>query len=78
MNNMFQHFGKNFKVKKGRYIWKEEKCLKIVYCLDTLWVENFDGIALSVTVKEIEAFCVFWPKFGLSVASIGHIIEGQG
>ena len=26
-----------------------------VHCLDTLWVENFDEIALSRTVKEIEA-----------------------
>ena len=33
-----------------------------VHCLDTLWVENFDEIALSHTVKEIEAnfcFCIF-------------------
>ena len=29
-----------------------------VHCSDTLWVENFDEIALSRTVKEIEAnFC---------------------
>ena len=26
-----------------------------VQCSDTLWVENFDEIALSGTVKEIEA-----------------------
>ena len=26
--------------------------------LDTLWVENFDEIALSLTVKEIEVNCV--------------------
>ena len=31
----------------------------LVYFLDTLGVENFDEIALSLTVKEIEAFCVF-------------------
>ena len=39
--------------------------------LDTLWVENFDEIALSRTVKEIEAnlcFAIFgenskWPPF---------------
>ena len=33
-----------------------------VHCLDTLWVENFDEIALSHTVKEIEAnlwFAIF-------------------
>ena len=39
--------------------------------LDTLWVENFDKIALSRTIKEIEAimcFAIFgknskWPPF---------------
>ena len=30
-----------------------------VHFLDTLWVENFDEIALSRTVKEIEAFLCF-------------------
>ena len=42
-----------------------------VQCSDTLWVENFDEIALSRTVKEIEAnlcFAIFgknskWPPF---------------
>ena len=42
-----------------------------VKCSDTLWVENFDEIALSRTVKEIEAnlcFAIFgknskWPPF---------------
>ena len=29
--------------------------LQRVHSLDTLWVENFDEIALSRTVKEIEA-----------------------
>ena len=29
-----------------------------VQCSDALWVENFDEIALSRTVKEIEADCV--------------------
>ena len=29
--------------------------LQRVHSLDTLWVENFDEIALSHTVKEIEA-----------------------
>ena len=50
--------------------------LQRVHSLDTLWVENFDKIALSRTVKEIEAnlcfatfgrskfvFCHFWQKF---------------
>ena len=30
-----------------------------VHCSDTLWVENFDEIALSRTVKEIEANMCF-------------------
>ena len=36
--------------------------LHSVISWDTLWVENFDQIALSRTVKEIEAnlcFCIF-------------------
>ena len=35
-----------------------ENC-KRVHSLDTLWVENFDEIALSRTVKEIEANLCF-------------------
>ena len=33
--------------------------------LGTLWIENFDDIALSRMIKEIEAFlfCHFWQKF---------------
>ena len=37
-----------------------------VQCSDTLWVENFDEIALSRTVKEIETnlcFAIFGKKF---------------
>ena len=45
--------------------------LQILHSLDTLWVENFDEIALSRTVKEIEANLYFailgknskWPPF---------------
>ena len=45
--------------------------LQRVHSLDTLWVENFDEIALSRTVKEIESnlcFAIFgknskWPPF---------------
>ena len=33
--------------------------LQRVHSLDTLWVENFDEIALSHTVKEIEANLCF-------------------
>ena len=55
-------------------IFGEEKIfgkLPRVECSDTLWVEIFDEIALSRTVKEIEAnlcFAIFgknskWPPF---------------
>ena len=33
--------------------------LERVVCLDTLWVKNFDEIALSHTVKEIQAVLCF-------------------
>ena len=36
---------------EGKIFWK----LQRVHFSDTLWVENFDEIALSRTVKEIEA-----------------------
>ena len=36
--------------------------MSIVYCLDTLGVENFDEIALSLTVKTL-VFCHFWQQF---------------
>ena len=38
--------------------------LQRLHSLDTLWVENFDEIALSRTVKEIEGnlFCHFWQR----------------
>ena len=47
---------------EGKFFWK----LQILHSLDTLWVENFDEIALSRTVKEIEAnlcFAIFGKKF---------------
>ena len=42
-------------------MWEEENVLKIAKStlLDTLWVENFDEIALSRTVKDIEANLCF-------------------
>ena len=56
------------KIQNGRHMWEEEKFLKIAKSTfsDTLWVKNFDEIALSRTVKEIEAnlcFSIFWQKF---------------
>ena len=63
-NLCFAIFGKNSKIQNGRHFWGGENFLKIVTItfLDTLWVENFDEIALSRTVKEIEAnlsFAIF-------------------
>ena len=64
-NLCFAIFGKNSKIQNGA-IFGEGKFLencKDLHSLDTLWVENFDEIALSRTVKEIEAnFC--FPIFG--------------
>ena len=40
---------------EGKIFFKLPK----VHFLDTLWVENFDKIALSHTVKEIEAILCF-------------------
>ena len=58
---MFFHFGQKFEnskwpphVGRGKFF---ENCR--VHFLDTLWIENFDEIALSRTVKEIEAILCF-------------------
>ena len=60
-NLCFSIFGKNLKIKNGRYFRGEEIFLKlpIVHLLDTLRVENFNKIALSRTVMEIEANLCF-------------------
>ena len=58
----FAIFGKNSKNQNGRHFWGGEnflRFLKRVHSLDTLWVENFDEITLSCTVKEIEANLCF-------------------
>ena len=63
---MFCHFWQKFENSKwspflGRGIFFK---LPRVQCSNTLWVENFDEIALSPTVKEIEANLCFaiWGK----------------
>ena len=60
-NLCFAIFGKNSKIQNGRHFWGGEIFLKIAKStfLDTLWVENFDEIALSRTVKEMEANLCF-------------------
>ena len=42
-------------------MWEEEFFFKLprLHCSDSLWVENFDEIPLSCTVKEIEANLCF-------------------
>ena len=61
-NLCFAIFGKNSKIQNGRPFWGGANfCQKLprVQCSDTLWVENFAEIALSHTVKEIEANLCF-------------------
>ena len=69
-NLRFAIFGKNWKIQNGHQFWEEENFfwkLPRVHFSDTLWVENFDEIALSRTVKEIVAnlcFSIFLAKIG--------------
>ena len=64
-NLCFAIFGKNSKIAaifgEGKIFGK----LQRLHSLDTLWVENFDEIALSRTVKEIEVN-LFFAIFGKS------------
>ena len=57
----FAILGKNSKIQNGRHMWEEEIFWKLprVHCLDTPWIENFDEIPLSHTVKEIESILCF-------------------
>ena len=46
---------------EGKFFWK----LQRLHSLDTLWVENFDEIALSRMVKEIDqkqSQASYWPN----------------
>ena len=54
-------FVKNLKIKYDPHFGGGKNFIKMnrVVCLDTLWVENFDKIALSHTVKEIQAVLCF-------------------
>ena len=60
-NFCFSIFSKNFKIQNVRHFWEEDNFLKIgkSTLLRYLGVENFDEIALSRTVKEIEANLCF-------------------
>ena len=58
----FAIFGKNSNLQNGRHFWGGEIFFEnwvLVHSLNTLWVENFDKIALSRTVSEIKAFLFF-------------------
>ena len=57
-NLCFAIFGK---IQNGHRFWGRENFCKLPrgHCSDTLWDENFDEIALSRTVKEIEANLCF-------------------
>ena len=59
---MFCHFWQKFENSKWPPFLGEGKILgklQRLHSLDTPWVENFDEIALSRTVKEIEANLCF-------------------
>ena len=60
-NSCFSIFGKNLKIQNGRHFRGGEIFFKIAKntMLKYLWVENFDEIALSRTVKEIEGNLCF-------------------
>ena len=60
-NLCFAIMGKNSTIQNGRHFWGGENVGKLqrLFFLDTQWVENFDEIALSRTVKEIEANLCF-------------------
>ena len=73
-NLCFAIFGKNSKIQNGRHFWGGEnfwKIAKIAFLRYPVGRKNFDEIALSGTVKEIEAnlcFAIFgknskWPPF---------------
>ena len=53
---MFFHFWQKFKNSKWPPFLERGKFYDF---LDTLWVENFDEIALSCTIKEIEGILCF-------------------
>ena len=72
-NLCFAIFGKNLKIQNGRHFWGGKIFLKIAKITFLRYPvgRNFDEIALSRTVKEIEAnlcFAIFgenskWPPF---------------
>ena len=67
-NLCFAIFGKHSKIQNGRHFWGGENFLKTAKITFVRYPvgENFDEIALSRTVKEIETnlrFAIFGKKF---------------
>ena len=67
-NLCFAIFGKNSKIQNGHHFWGGENFLKTAKITFLRYPvgENFDEIAISRTVKEIEAnlcFAIFGKKF---------------
>ena len=63
-NLCFSIFSKNSKFKMAVIFRERKDFWKLARpdCLDTLWIQNFDKMALSRTVKQTEAnlcFCIF-------------------
>ena len=63
-------FAENSKIQNGRHFSK----VGVVYSLDTLGVENFNEIALSPTVKEIEAILCFY-TFSTKIQNGRHFFK---
>ena len=56
---MFCHFWQKFENSKWPPLLKNLPKVNIACCSDTLGVENFDEITLSLTVKDIEGILCF-------------------
>ena len=69
---MFSHFFEKFENSKWPPFLKIFSKVGIVNSLDTLEVENFDEIALSPTVKEIEEILCFHTFSKISKIQNGH------
>ena len=66
-------------IQDGRQKWREnDLCEKLpVDPADTLWVKNFDEIALSRSVSEINTFLRLRQKFKMAAKSGGKTILGK-
>ena len=77
-NLCFTIFGKISKIQNGRHFWGGENFLKFANSTFLRYPENFDEIALSRTVKEIEAnlcFAIFGKNSNIQNGH--HFWEGE-